>query len=114
METSDANLTPLRHKEITMTTSVQAVGFQLEQKQSEMINSKLKRIAYADDLIIDLLLNIKQDKAYIAEATVNFRWGTSGHVSAEDFDFGAAINKTMDCLDNKIKKEKDKIQNHTK
>ena len=31
-------------------------------------------------------------------------------VSAEDFDFAAAFNKMMDVLDNKVKKEKDKIQ----
>ena len=95
-----------------MTTSVKAVGFTLDQKQSDMVDSKLKRIAYADDLIVDLLLNIKHEKAYVA--AVNFRWGTSAHVSGEDFDFGAALNKMMDVLDNKIKKEKDKIQDHQK
>ena len=82
--------------------------------KSDLVNSKLKRIAYADDLIVDLLLNIKHEKAYVADATVNFRWGTSAHVSGEDFDFGAALNKMMDVLDNKIKKEKDKIQDHQK
>ena len=97
-----------------MTTSVKAVGFTLDQKQSDMVDSKLKRIAYADDLIVDLLLNIKHEKAYVADAAVNFRWGTSAHVSGEDFDFGAALNKMMDVLDNKIKKEKDKIQDHQK
>lgn len=97
-----------------MTTSVKAVGFTLDQKQSDMVDSKLKRIAYANDLIIDLLLNIKHEKAYVADANVNFRWGTSAHVSGEDFDFGAALNKMMDVLDNKIKKEKDKIQDHQK
>ncbi|WP_288751422.1 HPF/RaiA family ribosome-associated protein [uncultured Treponema sp.] len=97
-----------------MTTSVKAVGFTLDQKQSDMVDSKLKRIAYADDLIVDLLLNIKHEKAYVADKKVNFRWGTSTHVSGEDFDFGAALNKMMDVLDNKIKKEKDKIQDHQK
>ena len=93
-----------------MTPSINAVGFTLEQKQSEMIESKLKRISYADDLIVDLLIKVKQDKAYIFDTTINFKWGTSAHVSGEDFDFGAALNKMMDVLDNKIKKEKDKIQ----
>ena len=37
-----------------MTPSINAVGFTLEQKQSDMIDNKLKRIAYADDLIVDL------------------------------------------------------------
>lgn len=93
-----------------MTPSINAVGFTLEKKQSDMIESKLKRIAYADDLIVDLIMKIKQDKTYIFDTTVNFKWGTQAHVSGDDFDFGAALNKMMDVLDNKIKKEKDKIQ----
>jgi putative sigma-54 modulation protein len=93
-----------------MTTSINAVGFTLDQKQSEMIDSKLKRIAYADDLIIDLIMKIKHDKAYSFDTTLNFRWGTQAHVTGEDYDFGAALNKMMDVLDNKVKKEKDKIQ----
>jgi len=40
----------------------------------------------------------------------NFRWGGNAHVSSEDFDFAAGVNKLMDVLDQKIKKEKDKIQ----
>jgi putative sigma-54 modulation protein len=31
-------------------------------------------------------------------------------VTAEDFDFNAVVNKLMDVLDTKIRKEKDKIQ----
>ncbi len=93
-----------------MTPSINAVGFTLGNNQSEMIESKLKRISYADDLIVDLLMKIKHDKTFVFDTTVNFKWGTSAHVSGEDFDFGAALNKMMDVLDNKIKKEKDKVQ----
>ncbi|MCR5063842.1 MAG: HPF/RaiA family ribosome-associated protein [Treponema sp.] len=93
-----------------MTPSINAVGFTLEKKQSEMIESKLKRIGYADDLIVDLLIKIKHEKEYSFDTTVNFKWGTQAHVTGQDFDFGAALNKMMDVLDNKIKKEKDKVQ----
>ncbi|MDD5929525.1 MAG: HPF/RaiA family ribosome-associated protein [Spirochaetales bacterium] len=93
-----------------MTPSINAVGFTLEKKQSEMIESKLKRISYADDLIVDLLIKIKHEKEYAFDTTVNFKWGTQAHVTGQDFDFGAALNKMMDVLDNKIKKEKDKVQ----
>lgn len=93
-----------------MNTSVKAVGFTMDPKQSEMVDSKLKRISYAEDLIIDLLIKIKLDNGFSVEATVNFKWGATAHVSAEDFDFAAAFNKMMDVLDNKVKKEKDKIQ----
>lgn len=93
-----------------MTHSINAVGFTLEQKQSDLIESKIKRISYAEDLIIDFIMRIKHDKAYSFDATVNFRWGAQAHVTSEDFDFAAALNKLMDVLDNKIKKEKDKVQ----
>jgi len=93
-----------------MTKSVSAVGFVLEEKQSDMIEKKLSRISYAEDLIVDLILRVKHDKAYNFDCTVNFKWGAQAHVAAEDFDFGASLNKLMDVLDTKVKKEKDKIQ----
>lgn len=93
-----------------MTTQVTGVGFELDKKQSEMIEKKLKRISYADDLIVDLIMRIKQAKEYSFDTTVNFRWGTQAHVAGSDYDFAAALNKVMDVLDNKIKKEKDKVQ----
>ena len=108
MQANSLGVSPI--KEIIMTTSVKAVGFTLDQKQSDMIESKLKKLSYADDLIVDLLVHVKHDKAYDFDATVNFRWGAQGHVTAEDFDFAASLNKMMDVLDNKIKKEKDKVQ----
>ncbi|MBQ0003735.1 MAG: HPF/RaiA family ribosome-associated protein [Treponema sp.] len=93
-----------------MTKSITAVGFDLEQKQSDMIEKKLERIKYADDLIIDLILRVKHEKEYNFDIVANFRWGVQAHVTSDDFDFAAALNKVMDVLDQKIKKEKDKIQ----
>ncbi len=93
-----------------MNKTVNAVGFELEEKQSDMIDKKLKRVDYAEDLIIDLITRVKHEKQYQFDITANFRWGAQAHVTGEDFDFAAALNKTMDVLDNKIKKEKDKIQ----
>ncbi len=93
-----------------MTKSISAVGFELEEKQSNMIEKKIERVKYAEDLIVDLIMRVKHDKAYVFDTTVNFRWGAQAHVSAEDFDFGAALNKMMDVLDVKVKKEKDKVQ----
>lgn len=93
-----------------MTKTINAVGFELEEKESDMIEKKIERIKYADDLIVDLMVKVKHEKAYVFDATVNFKWGTQAHVSAEDFDFGASLNKMMDSLDVKVKKEKDKVQ----
>lgn len=93
-----------------MIKNISAVGFELEQKQSEMIEKKLKRIDYAEDLIVDLTLKVKHDKEYSFDTTVHFKWGPQAHVTGSDFDFNAGLNKMMDILDNKIKKEKNKVQ----
>ena len=93
-----------------MTTSISAVGFTLDQKRTEVIESKLKRIAYAEDLIVDCIVRVKQEREFIIETTINFKFGASAHVSGQDYDFTAAVNKMMDVLDNKVKKEKDKVQ----
>ena len=93
-----------------MTPSITAVGFTLNQEKSDLVNSKLKRIAYADDLIVDLLIKIKLDNGFVFDITLNFKSGTQAHVADKDQDFAAALNKTMDVLDNKIKKAKDKVQ----
>lgn len=93
-----------------MTTSINAVGFDFEKDQLDLISKKIERIKYAEDLIIDFLLKVKEDKKFIFDCTVNFRWGAVAHVAAEDYDFAAGLNKMMDMLDQKVKKEKDKIQ----
>ena len=71
-----------------MTPSINAVGFTLDQKQSDMIDTKLKRISYADDLIVDLIMRIKHDKEYSFDTTVNFRWGAQAHVTGLDYALG--------------------------
>jgi putative sigma-54 modulation protein len=74
-----------------MNINVQAVKFTLDEDQREFVDKKLERIKYADDLITDVLLNIKLDRKFLCECTVNFRWGDSAHVSAEEFDSRPAL-----------------------
>ena len=93
-----------------MTKSISAQGFSLEKDQSDLINQKLQRIAYAEDKIVDLILRVKEDKKYYFDATINFKWGANAHLTSDDFDFAAGLNKMMDILDQKVKKEKDRVQ----
>ena len=72
-----------------MTKSISAQGFTLDSDQTALINKKLERISYAENLIVDLIMQVKEYKK---------------------FYFAAALNKMMDVLDTKIKKEKDKVQ----
>jgi putative sigma-54 modulation protein len=93
-----------------MNINVKAEKFTLDEDQKTLVDKKLERIKYADELITDVLFNIKFEKQFFFDCTVNFRWGTHAHVSSDDFDFSAGVNKLVDILDQKIKKEKDKIQ----
>jgi len=93
-----------------MNTEIKAIHFTLHEDAREYLNKKIERIHNAENMIVDLLINIKKEKDFDVEATVNFRWGVSVHVKEEDFDITAAIDKMMDKLESKIIKEKEKMK----
>lgn len=93
-----------------MNINIKAEKFTLDEDQKTFLDKKLERIKYAEDLITDVLFNIKYEKKFHFDCTINFRWGGNAHVSSEEFDFAAGANKLMDVLDQKIKKEKEKVQ----
>ena len=89
-----------------------ASGFTLETEQADLIEKKFQRVKYVEDSLLDITVRVKLDKKYIFDCNAHFSWGTPVHVSAEDYDFEAALNAMMDVLDQKIKKEKDKAKGH--
>jgi len=93
-----------------MNTEIKAVHFTLHDDAKEYLNKKIERIHNAENMIVDLLITIKKEKDFDAEATVNFRWGVTIHVKEVDFDLVAAIDKMMDKLETKIIKEKEKVK----
>ena len=93
-----------------MNITVNSVGFTMDQDQTDLVNKKLERIKYAEDLIVSCAVKVKEDKKYYFDTTISFRWGTTAHVEADDYEFATCLNKLIDMLDLKIKKEKDKIQ----
>ncbi len=95
-----------------MTVDVRSVHFDLAPKSREYLDKKLERIEYAKDMIVDLIFVFKKDKEFEVEATVNFRWGTVAHVEEKDYSLDAGIDKLVDRLEQKIAKEKEKVQEH--
>jgi hypothetical protein len=93
-----------------MELNIRAIKFSFDEDQKEFIEKKMQRVSYAEDLITDVTCSVKLDKKFIYECDVHFRFGEVAHVSTENYDFEAGVNKLMDMLDQKIKKEKDKIQ----
>ena len=93
-----------------MNTEIKAVHFTLHDDAKEYLNKKIERIHNAENMMVDLIITVKKEKDFDAEATVNFRWGVSIHVKENDFDLTAAIDKMMDKLESKIIKEKEKVK----
>jgi putative sigma-54 modulation protein len=93
-----------------MNTEIKAVHFTLHDDAKEYLNKKIERIHNAENMIIDLIIAIKKEKEFEADATVNFRWGVSIHVKESDFDLTSAVDKMMDKLESKITKEKEKVK----
>jgi putative sigma-54 modulation protein len=93
-----------------MNIEIKAVHFTLHDDARDYLNKKIERIHNAENMIVDLIVTLKKEKDFDAEATVNFRWGVSIHVKEEDFDLTVAIDKMMDKLETKITKEKEKVK----
>ena len=93
-----------------MNTEIKAVHFNLHDDAKDYLNKKIERIHNAENMIVDLLVTLKKEKDFEAEATVNFRWGVSVYVKENDFEILAAIDKMMDKLNAKITKEKEKVK----
>lgn len=92
-----------------MRVDIKGVHYQLTDVTRNFLTSKLEKISYADDYIVDLLFTLTKDtNDWIAEVNANFRWGVSAHLKESTFNLHESIEKLIDRLDSKIRKEKDK------
>lgn len=93
--------------------TVKAVHMNLRESTREFIDEKLKKINFADGIVEDLEFTLTKDHGqFECEAKCHFHWGDWAIIKAEGFELHEAINKAIDKLDHKVKKEKDKVQKH--
>ncbi len=96
-----------------MNVDIRGVHYDISDNTKEHVEKKLKRLGYADEHIVDLLITIAHDKnGYVIEATMNFKWAKSSHLKVDTFDLFKGIDNLFNKLDNKIAKEKERIQEH--
>lgn len=94
-----------------MNIDVRSVHFDLSEQSREYLNTKIGRIDYAKDMIVDLLFVFTKDAGqFRLEVTANFRWGKQAHIVETSPDLNAGIDVLIDKLDQKVVKEKEKIQ----
>ena len=93
-----------------MNLEIKAVHFSLHDDAKDYLNKKIERIRNAENMVVDMIITIKKEKDFNADANINFRWGVSVHVSESDFELTKAIDKMIDKLEAKITKEKEKVK----
>jgi putative sigma-54 modulation protein len=98
-----------------MNVDIKGIHVEVTQRVRDYIDSKMPRLDYARDHIVDFLLNISREKSlFKLDTTLNFRWGASKHVGVENFDLNRGIDDLYDKLEAVIEKEKSRIKEHHK
>jgi putative sigma-54 modulation protein len=97
-----------------MNVEIKAVHFDLGDEYHDLIEKKIQKIEFAQDMIVDLVCTVTNEKDYVLEADIHFRWGPIHHFKANDFDLRGGIEKLFDKIGAKVTKEKEKIKRHTK
>ena len=96
-----------------MNLELTGVHIDITDEVRDYFSKKMQRLDFARTYIIDLLFKvIKEKHGMKVESTINFKWGTSAHVSVDSFDIFEAIDALFDKIEKKVKKEKDKVQHH--
>ena len=96
-----------------MHIEIKGVHMEVTDKVREHFDRQLQKIDFAKDMIIDLPFTFTKEKSnYAFEATIHFRWGSTAHISVSSFDVYEGINSLIDKIENKVTREKEKIQEH--
>jgi len=98
-----------------MNVEIKGIHVEVNKRIQDYIDTKMPRLDFGRDLIVDFLLNISREKSlFKLETTLNFRWGASKHVGVENFDLNKGIDDLYDKLEAVIEKEKSRIKDHHK
>ena len=96
-----------------MRVDIKGVHYQITEVTRDFLKTKLEKINYAQDYITDLLFTLTKDNSeWIAEVNANFRWGVNAHLKEGTFNLHESIEKLIDKLEAKVRKEKEKAKNN--
>ncbi len=97
-----------------MDVELKGVHLDLQDETKEFIDKKLEKLDFARDYIVSLDFTITKEKnEYVLEAKLRLRWGVSSVVKTNSFDLYEGLERLFDKLDNKVRKEKDKIKDRS-
>ena len=96
-----------------MHVDIKGVHYHVSDNTREFIDKKMQKLDFAKDYIMNLHFTItKGANGFSTEANVSFKWGKPSHIKEESFELWEALELLFDKIQEKVKKEKDKIQDH--
>ncbi len=96
-----------------MKVEIKGVHVEITERVKSYLDAKMPRLDFAQDLLVDLLINLGREKSlFTAEATMNFRWGSSKHIGVENFDLNKGIDELFDKMEALVEKEKSRVREH--
>lgn len=99
-----------------MKLDIKSVHFDAGEATKELVEKKVEKLQFADTMITDLRVTMTKGthNDWTAETNFHLKWGVDGHISETAFNLHEAIEKLFDRVEVKVKKEKDKVQDHSK
>lgn len=98
-----------------MELDIKGIDFVVDENTRDLIKNKLSKLDFMSEHIIYLNFSIRKDNSHIkVEADAHLNWGIDVIVSHQGYDVNVLIDDVINTLQNKLKKEKDKKQEHHK
>jgi len=96
-----------------MNVVIKGIHVEVNERIRNYIDTKMPRLDFGVDLLVDFLLNISREKSlFKLDTTLNFRRGAVKHVGVENFDLNKGIDELYDKLEAVIEKEKSRVKDH--
>lgn len=97
-----------------MNLDIKGVHMDITDETREFITTKIQKLAFADEKIIDLGFTLTKEKtrSYELEAKIHFRWGENDVIKVTTFDLNEGLDSLIHKLDMKVKKEVAKMKEH--
>ena len=97
-----------------MKLEIKAIHCELPSDYQELIEKKIQKIDFAEDMIVNLVCTVSKAKYYSLKADIHFRWGKVHHLTVKDFDLRTGIDALSEKIEAKVSKEKGKIKDRAK
>ena len=88
--------------------------FTLHEDAREYIGYKIDSIPNAENMIMDILITLKKENYFEADATISFHWGVTSQVKANENGIYELIDILIDKINAKIINERKNLEEKRK